>query len=301
MFRGGVSDWEVHLNALASIVHDLEPELHSKDNTETSGPLVQGAALNSIESAALPFLIAVVLWFDLLSCASTGLAPRLPYRELIEKRGVNLEDVLGCKSWVMLAIGDLASLNAWKRNARQDGSLSTRELLERSSIIERNLEQGLAMLATHDALETSERIAHKSSSSHNSDSPEVVVTITRVFASAALVQLHTITSGAFSNVPETRLAVKRTMSALKHVADYQDLRGLIWPLCLSGCMAQPHQQPFFRDLLLRVIGDAGQEFGNCTTVLRILEACWEGRLHDPTQEWNWEKAMTDLRICGLLV
>lgn len=296
-----MSDWELHLNALASIVHDLEPDLPSTDNRSPSGSLVQGTIPNSIESAALPFLIAVVLWFDLLSCASTGLAPRLPYRDLIENRGVNLEHVLGCKNWVMVSIGDLASLNAWKKNARQNGSLSTRELLERSSIIERNLEQGLAMLATGDVLESLEPTTHKSSSPNDSESPEVVLTITRVFASAALVQLHTITSGAFPNVPETQFAVKRTMNALKQVTDYQDLRGLIWPLCLSGCMAQAHQQPFFRDLLRKVIGDAQQEFGNCTTVLRVLEACWESQLHDPTQEWNWEQAMADLHICGLLV
>lgn len=242
-----------------------------------------------------------MLWFDLLSCATTGSAPRLAYQDLLQNRGINLEDVVGCENWVMTSIGDLAILNLWKKTARQSGPLNRQELLERSLVIEHKLEQGLAMIESQVVFEGPQRRVDRFQSQYTSVSAPIVLIITRIFASAALVQLHTIVSGSFPNVLEIHHAVTRTMDALRFVEDDQDMRGLIWPVCLSGCMAQPHQQPFFRDLMRKVIGDSHQEFGNCVTVRQIMETCWESRLNDPAQEWNWERAMAEMHICGLLV
>ncbi|RVX70936.1 hypothetical protein B0A52_06093 [Exophiala mesophila] len=300
LFRGGVSDWELHLNALASIVHDLDLDLHST-SPGVYPEFYRGTTPTSIDSAALPFLIAVVLWFDLLSCATTGSAPRLSYQELLQNGAINLEDVVGCENWVMTSIGDLAILNLWKKTARQNGMLNQQELLERSLIIEHKLEQGLAMIESQVVFEGPQQRKDRFRGQYTSASAPIVLIITRIFASAALVQLHTIVSGAFPSVLEIQHAVTRTMDALRHIEDDQDMRGLIWPVCLSGCMAQPHQQPFYRDLMRKVIGDSPQEFGNCVTVLQIMETCWESRLLHPAEEWNWERAMAEMHICGLLV
>lgn len=247
-----------------------------------------------MEDAALPFLVAVVIWFDLVSCASTGAAPRLPYAALMLDRKINLGKVMGCANWAMIVIGDLAALNAWKHHARQTRTLNVRELVSRGQAIETRLEEGLAMLESQGTAAQSGVPAYQAE-------PPVNRIVSRIFASAARVQLHTILSGAFPHLPEVLAAVERTISALEMVQDFQDMRGLIWPLCITGCMADSSQQPFFERLIKNVLGDSPQDFGNSTAVLEIMRKCWHGREVDDSQEWDWERAMTEMNICALLV
>ncbi|RMZ84646.1 hypothetical protein DV737_g1234, partial [Chaetothyriales sp. CBS 132003] len=228
LYRGGVSDWQPHLSALASIVTALEhdPSIAcTKRLPETPSKPTQESPQESpkMEDSAIPFLVAVVLWFDLVSCASIGTAPRLPYKALIWNQGIDLERIMGCQNWVMTAIGDSAALNAWKKHAQHTGTLDVGDLVARSQVIEHQLEQGLATLESSHPLEVTNGPPHSHAVS------TISRRVTRVFASAALVQLHTFVSGSFPNHPKVRSSVDRTISALEQIADAQDVRGLIWP------------------------------------------------------------------------
>lgn len=315
-----------------------------------------------MESAALPFLVTCVLWFDLVSCVSTGTSPRLPYKKLLAMEVIDLETVMGCANWAMLAIGDLASLNAWKKNAfsqpfRSSGGISSNrtfkgrsELVARSREIEKRLEDGLSTLASQE-LRMASASTLPGSVHHQHDQlpppptrpspgPAITKTVTRVFATAALVQLHSITLDSRPSAPRIRSAVERTCSALRQIRNPQDLRGLIWPLCIAGCMsADPSRQQEFEALIGSALarnddadadaephpdpesrGSAEQktDFGNSATVLKIMRKCWEGRrrqaraattTHEDEdwdgggddQEWNWERAMKELDMYALLV
>lgn len=194
----------------------------------------------------------------------------------------------------MVAIGDLAILDLWKKQAEQDTGSSQAELLLRSQSIQEALEHGLATLEI-DATAANMEV-HTPELRNN-----VVFKVTRVFASAALVQLHSIVHGALPGHKDIETAVQKTVKALEQVQDYQDMRGLIWPICIAGCMAEEHQQQVFEHLIKKVIGESLQDFGNSTTVLRIMQKCWNLRLSQPQKDWNWQSTMSEMGICGLLV
>lgn len=300
LFRGGVSDWQLHLNALASIVQNLDlGVLHPDQDVEESLQQQNPPPPPRPERAALPFLVAVVLWFDLLSCASTGTSPRLAYEVILRDYHINLEDVVGCQNWAMVSIGDLAVLDLWKKQALHAGDFSDQELLIRSQDVRERLEEGLA------TLESKSSLSSTAENSHYPTGPEpnhrVVYKVTRVFANAALVQLHTILHGAFPNHPDIQLAIEKTIKALEQVSDHQDMRGLIWPICISGCMAEVSQQSVFEDLIRGVVGESLQDFGNSTTALLIMQKCWKLRISNPDEQWNWQSTMAEMGICGLLV
>lgn len=298
LFRGGVSDWQLHLNALASIVQSLDPRvLHPDHDVEESLQRQYPSSALRPERAAVPFLVAVVLWFDLLSCASTGTSPRLAYETILHDYDINLEDVVGCQNWAMGAIGDLAALDVWKKQTLLRDDFSNQELLARSQNIRERLEEGLASLESKSGLSSTPGDAQHSTLGNHS----LVYKVTRVFASAALVQLHTIVHGAFPNHPDIQLAIKTVINALEQVSDHQDMRGLVWPICISGCMAEASQQSIFENLILRVVSESLQDFGNSTTALLIMQKCWKLRLSDPDEQWNWQSTMAVMGICGLLV
>lgn len=94
----------------------------------------------------LEFLMVGVIWYDLLACVSTRSVPRLPYRRWLQTPGFNTADLMGCQNWVMLAIGDLATLSAWKDQQEKDGVLSIRELATKGLEIETRLESGIKHL-----------------------------------------------------------------------------------------------------------------------------------------------------------
>lgn len=94
----------------------------------------------------LQFLITAALWFDILSCVSTGKVPALPYSQWLSIPGLDTADVMGCQNWIMALIGDLASLKQWKDNSIKTGLLSTRDLAVKGQRIETALESGLAQL-----------------------------------------------------------------------------------------------------------------------------------------------------------
>lgn len=75
------------------------------------------------------------------------------------------------------------------------------------------------------------------------------------------------------------------------------LTGLVWALCVLGCMAQPPNQLLFEDLMANVVRDSAR-FGNCGTVLKIMRNCWK------MQEMGLADCritMSKMGICAILV
>lgn len=238
------------------------------------------------------FLIPVLLWFDLLACASTGEAPRMPYQTLLESNEVDLEGIMGCQNWVMGAIGDIAQLNAWKSSRKHSGQLSLPTLVSKSQVIESRLEHGLELLSqSHGSLPWNSTGPPKS---------QRTALVTRLFAAGALVQLHTVTSGAYPGISETRSAVLRAVAIIESIQEPQMVRGLVWPICISACLAETGLQPFFQEVVTATIGSR-RDFGNCSTILQIIEACWRRREMDQNAECDWKSGMDDLGICALMV
>lgn len=53
---------------------------------------------------------------------------------------------MGCYNWVMVAIGDLAHLQVWKNDMKEQGRLSVPELVRKGQEIEKRLQDGITEL-----------------------------------------------------------------------------------------------------------------------------------------------------------
>lgn len=253
-------------------------------------------ALNKSSSwqwTALSFLVTVILWFDLLSCASTGSAPRLPYRSLLDEDIVDMSTTMGVRNGVMRAIGDIATLSMASThthfNIESKYSVQYRR-------VEKCLRQELATLENE--------ICTPNPGQNDYCSPdhfEKVRSVTRVFATAALVQMTAVFPGYTLEKQTVHDAVEQNLAALSCIRNAQDIRGLIWPICISGSMAYAEQQTSYEITIKSALSGAPRDFGNCVTLLDILRWCWRERAEGKSnEESDWRHAMADIGACLLV-
>ncbi|CAH0014445.1 unnamed protein product [Clonostachys rhizophaga] len=294
---GGQSDWEPHLNAVYSIIIPkppttfLDSECWKTDN-HMCYPSEDLPHLKTCgTSAGLEFLYANAIWFDIISCVSTGKAPVLPYKSWLAIKKLKMEDVMGCNNRILSLIGDIAQLRLWKEDMDKQGLLSARELVGRGQGIESQLEEEIMKLS--------------SEKDEVCPLPNVFPTvmksqanwISHIFALGALVQVHTIVSGPLPYLPEIQRTVQKCIDLLSARPCRCSLQGMVWPLCVLGCMAEPQSQSFFEEL----VSNMDKEYkglGNSSTVLQIMRGCWGlqmGGRKDCTA------AMSELNIHALLV
>jgi hypothetical protein len=289
LFVGGAEIWKTHLQAAMALFTGLiGPAATCKKSWEaiTSLGTLQDPNQYSANQRAVRFLSAVLIWFDILACVSTGSAPVLQEYHATFLTGieplVQLDGVMGCRSDVMIIISEIAGLEAWKKQSKSQGKLSNIKLVTRATNIETNLEAVASSLA--DVM---------------SRSPGDRYEVTQLFASAALVYLHVVVSGFQFSLPEIRDTVALSMTMFEQLSDAKLLRSLVWPLCVTGCMATKDQEGFFRDLVMGMSVEAYM-FGSTRSALRIMENCWEKR--EALEEgWDWAACMNSLGHLTLIV
>jgi hypothetical protein len=262
-----------------------------------------------LEDTAEHFLIGAIIWFESLSCASTGRVPRLlqDYPNLLLSSDIDMTNIAGFQSWIVFVIGEIGALRAWKTEEEYSNRLSIWKLYERGSAIRQRLDKHIETLRS----EISDSIPVTNGALGDATAVYLVMAnpslyaqavrrvVTLVFAHAAQVYLHTTISGPHPTLEEVTTSVTATMNALndlRAISDSQNLRSLVWPICIAGCMANDATtQSFFRDLL-EGLGEEARVFGNSGSVLRIMEKCWEHRrsqdLSDSSNgDCDWMKAM----------
>ncbi|KAM0321937.1 hypothetical protein ACHAQA_009834 [Verticillium albo-atrum] len=150
VFRGGKGDWQPHLQATTAITKMLDP---SRLVFHPTGRVTSVASTSSREQrgvdAALSFHAPVLLWMDLLACASTGDAPNLPYEAWLGMEGFDMTRIMGCQNWVMKAIGDLAVLEKWKSSLGGETE-NALDWIDRGKQIGDELEAGMEELDLRD-------------------------------------------------------------------------------------------------------------------------------------------------------
>ncbi|KAK0761969.1 hypothetical protein N5P37_004769 [Trichoderma harzianum] len=288
VFRGGEHDWQLHLNALTSTLSQLTTQDifapgHCRDDSQRDQMHNHLNFMENKDRDGLQFLITAALWFDILSCVSTGKVPALPYSQWLSIPGLDTAAVMGCQNWIMALIGDLANLKQWKDNSIKTGLLSTRDLAVKGQRIESALENGIKQLEINEKGLTDKEIN--------------VLWVSRMFALAALVLLHTIISGPLPKLPEIQSAVSRTIATLHTRPKSCPANGIVWAICVTGCMAQPTVQQSFESCMKEMLADHGK-FGNCSTVLRVMRKCWELQQHGVA---DCKTAMVEMGICALLI
>ena len=238
--------------------------------------------------AAIEFHILVLLWMDLLSCVATQERPKLPYDKWLGPDCTfQLGDIMGCHNSVMKAIGDLAVFNQWKLNF-VTGDLGHSEFNPRARQIEDSLEN---------AMDTTPMQASGSEQQPNQNS------VTRIFATATLAQLASLSSNAPDDIASSRVrrAVSRVILEIQMAGQTVTPRQLSWPLCVAGCLADQDQQGFFEVFLNSVVSERTKMIGNCGTIRDILNACWANKIERPNERWDSSSTMKQMGIYALLI
>lgn len=290
LFRGDTNDWQMHLQAASTL------SLKFGQDQLQRGPLYH------THKRAMEFFTGVITWYDILSCASTGLKPfsNFDYVDEAIFPHIHFDKLMGCETWLMRLILEIATLREWKSRLEASGTLSTWELVRRAADIEMRLETGLIASSKHPDKATP---SYGTPTTTVSSVPEShIKDITRIFASAAIVYLQVIVSGPNPEISEIQQGVSRTMAALDTLKDKDLVRNLLWPVCIAGSMAMSEHELYWRNLVSSVSRDRWS-FGYPSKVLKIMEECWSLRKCQPgiVPAVDWMTAMKNLDMRVLLV
>lgn len=325
LFNGGVSNWQVHLRAASELVlllHGMSGidnvDLQTLENQTTlpsqTPPGFPGmSSLLSPNKAALNFFTGAIIWFDILACVSTGCGPYLSHYHkrllflpdplFFPAGGTNptieLHTIMGCQNWAMVAIAEIESLRTWRQTAMDSGALD----ISRLAATAKKLQEGLEVKSA-EIRRALDALCLEYSGPPPYHCPEMYNTyttliVTQIFACAALMHLQTAVSSDPSII-NIQVALQGFMEAMSMIPDPRMFRGLVWPLCIAGCMASSTlDRNFFRDSAMGAVKDSRQ-FGNSRFVLEILDKSWamqqeRGRLIDCST------AIQELGTCVLLV
>ncbi|KAI1618652.1 fungal-specific transcription factor domain-containing protein [Exophiala viscosa] len=295
---------QAHLNAALALFEQLldsaggaeEADPSSSFNTILSrlGPLswdipVHCAEVPSAEQTAFRFSSTLLIFDDIIASMLLQQHPRLHkfHRSLLgnsiigAENPVNLEAVIGCQNWVLLQMGEIAVLDAWKSQCQTTATLDVMELVQRAKFIKASLETCLKLS------ETSPGVTPKETSSllnvftanyceQTRARTSQIPLVTRVWAHAALVYLFVVVSGWQPASIDVRYHVDQILQLLTHqISTPALLRTVVWPFCVAGCLAEPAQEVRFRDLVQAL--QPPSIFGTVRKALDIMENVWRNR------------------------
>ena len=258
------------------------------------------------DDIACDFLISYFIWYDIIACASTRKIPCLEdnygYINTSE-----LSNIMGCESWVMTIIYRISALQRWK--VEQDPChLDVDHLSAHASELERLLKDGLT--ANNGEMSHS-LLPHEPARRQNSREPttRTIHLITRIFALSALTYLHTVVRGPNPTDSKIKESVEETIDCFRDLTDLNIMRNLVWPFCVTACMATglsngsiPKDMDggtgsFFAELSKPENIEGAS--GNITKAWEVAAECW--KLREQGQDVDWVDGMKSLRCQVLLI
>lgn len=253
------------------------------------------------DQAAMRFFTALLLFADVISATALEQTPRLYkfHGILLESVSgnfagiditgpqINLESVIGVKNTVITLLAQVADLHAWKKEMTKAGSLSIVQLVTRASQIETPLRSLIECLERQMPSAGDGGIATSSAPTDPIDfiaqynvglpiSPGSSTTWTSlVWAQATLTYLCTVVSGWQPSCPEIRASVAATVALLESAPAPVSVRAVVWPFCVTGCLALPEEEGIFRRMV-EALGPLSS-FGTIAAALRVMEEVWAQR------------------------
>jgi hypothetical protein len=261
------------------------------------------SSLSFVDHAAMEFFSSVLLWFDTLACASTGRKPVFAdiCAEAFGARDckVRLRHIMGCENWVMIIIRDIAMLDRSTTHGQGIGLARDGNIIRKHGELKERLELGLA-----ESWESYLSLLAGRSEGREPDNWLIQATpiVTYLFACAAMVYLTVVFDGPDPRLPSIRDAVTKALQVFSALPDGQMLRSLVWPFCITGCMAQKDQESSFANMAARA-GISNRDPDTSTRALQVMETCWQIRSQekqDPPSA-DWFTAMSKLGYQVLLV
>jgi hypothetical protein len=328
-------NWQIHLQA-ASFLFDqiMEHRGTAEDGSPCwyrvlrdlgEGPVVPHSVPDihrpwSADQASLRFFTASLLFFDTLSATALEQPPRLQkyhdhllttfpvccntHPSLACKPHLNMEEFFGVPNWVFLAIARTATLAAWKKEEKLANSLSMTCLVARAVDIEQDLRTHIQDLDLWlNGLPPTQIVVDDPSNplSTPTFTPYDRALISRIWAQAALTYLSVVVSGWQPSSPEVRTSVTATISLIQRLSSPVNLRTVVWPFAVTGCLATACEEQFFRDLVAGM--GPLQAFGTVREALQIMEQAWTHRdcLEVVMDNWDLAACFRSLGHPALLV
>jgi hypothetical protein len=247
------------------------------------------AQFPSAEQAAFRFSSALLIFDDIIASTVLQRRPTLyEYHDSLlgatdgAESVVSLEAVVGCHNCVMRLVGEVAVLDAWKQECKRAGNLNMMELVDRATVIKDALDEYLELLTRNPAAvipgEDSDVLGVFGADYwHQAKSPAgQTTTATRVWIHAALLYLFVVVSGWQTASPDVRHHVARILELLTaEISPAAMLRTMAWPFCVAGCLAEPAQEPLFRQMVEALLPPS--VFGTVRKALDIMENVWRHR------------------------
>ncbi|GFF55172.1 hypothetical protein IFM46972_10202 [Aspergillus udagawae] len=282
LFAGGRGNWQVLLREAARLIPGL-----LEARTPLTKPNLAGSNCTNLphhiethsldDHCATGVLLGSFISLDIIASASTRRPPflNIDHAQALRNPCISLESIMGCSNSVMALIFEISSLDRWKEESQAVRKLSIIDLAERGRHIEERLRQELVDMDT--LPETGPSLLNRSGVLSAPANPEV----NRLFTLSALIYLHVVISGAHPELPEIADAVSQAIAVFKGLWDPRLLKSvLVWPFCVSGCLALGEQQNFFRDLF-SAAEITESTVGTCFEAYKIMEKCWEARKSGP--------------------
>lgn len=275
--------------------------LPDQSSIQSDAQQKEGNSLTPEQDGATCVLLGSFISLDILACASTRSTPflEIDHLQALSQLGITMERMMGCKNPVMALIFEITELDKWKAESQATHKLSIVELAKRGLQIEQRLRQELADLnSTQSSQPSNHPSMIKSTVSH--------IMATKAYALAAIIYLHVVISGPYPELPEIASPVSDAISLFRSTRDNPKLLlNLIWPLCVTGCMATESHQDFFRHLAASfaqktVGGDTSlSPTGTFSEAMKIIEQCWHTRKTLPF-DCDWASIM-DQSACYVLL
>lgn len=234
------------------------------------------------EVANFKFVSSTLLWLDITHSITAGLAPRLMHFHssvISPDSQTKLEDLMGCKNWVMIQIGRIAALHEQKTRALHEGVFGCTGLDHTTDDIKREIENGITQVSmerfTMSEAGTSV-IAFRMV-------PDTVL-VTYLFAQMATIYLHLVTFG-FQHLEGIEVTVSEAMRTLQTQAARHLLPSLVAPLYIIGAVARENDEQFFRDIFSSLpVLEASMKHRE--GILPVLEDIWRRRRMRASFAWQ---------------
>lgn len=234
------------------------------------------------EVVSFRFLAGTIFWLDITSSITAGTAPYLlPYHSSViaSSSQTKLEDIMGCKNWVMLQIGRIARLHEQKAQASQRGHFDCIDFEQIVGDISREIQFGLAQGAMEGF-----NISERDSIPILKMMSDPTGIVTRTFAYMASIYLHLITHG-FQELELLDTTISGVMRLLETQIPAHLLPALVSPLYIIGCVARQGDHHIFRSIFSSVplLDPLLEHRGR---ILPILEEIWSRRRTKPCLLWQ---------------
>lgn len=297
------NNWQTHLNAAVALFRQILDSTGIAEQAEprTSFDAVmrllgsslftlsaQGTQIPSADQAGFCFSSTLLILDDIIASTALQERPRLyEYHHSLlggidgNEPLINLEPVVGCQNWVLLQIGEIAVLDAWKQKCKKAGNLNVMELVHRATAIKNLLESHLTRLENSAVSIPKEGnslldILNTDYCQHSKTLASQSSLVTRVWAHAALIYLFVVVSGWQPASVDVRCHVGRLFELLTfQISPPALLRTMVWPFCVAGCLAEPAQETHLRGMVEAL--QPPSVFGNVRKALEIMENVWCNR------------------------